>query len=137
MRGLLNGKKLKLLYILALFQLVAGPLVLFQVTLFCKLTVSETPRQGIAKAFGKAWSSNEFQASIQNADGVKKEAAKSPLPTSDPGERLIKAKVPWIVWQPAPLRILADTELVPCSDWARMWTPTWPQAPPAPPPRVG
>jgi hypothetical protein len=136
-RGVLDGKKLKFLYLLALFQLVAGPLVLLQVTVFCKLTIPEVPRQGLVIAAQKTWKTQEFQATLHLADHAAKEDSKSPLPTSDPPSKSLKASLPLIAWTAPPLPAVQATGLVPCSDWSRMWTPTWPQAPPAPPPRIG
>jgi hypothetical protein len=50
----LRTGKLRLLYVLALAQLVGGPLVLLQVTLFCKLTVKEVPHMKVAEAAARA-----------------------------------------------------------------------------------
>lgn len=137
MRRLLDGKKLRFLYVLALLQLVAGPLVLLQVTVFCQLTIPEVPRQGLVVAAQKTWKAKEFQAVLHLADQSSKDDSESPLPTSDPLSKSLKAKMPFIAWTSAPLLAIQATELVPCSDWSRMWTPTWPQAPPGPPPRIG
>lgn len=129
---------MKLLYALALFQLVAGPLVIFQVSLLCKLTVREVPRQGIGPAFQKAWHSEDFQAGLSEGKTMaRKDDKKSPSPTSDPKATAGKAKMPATDWRLA--RFLAPPPLgfVRCSDWSRRWTPIWPQAPPGPPPRVG
>ena len=46
--GKFSTRNLRFLHLLALFQWVAGPWVLFQVTVLCKLTVWETPRNGAA-----------------------------------------------------------------------------------------
>lgn len=137
MSGFLKGDKRKLLYLLALFQLVAGPLVLLQVTVLCKVTAREAPRQGMAAAFEKAWQSREFHATLQLAEQTGKNDSKSPLPASDPLGKLLKAKSPIIAWETVRFVMNANGQLVPCSDWARRWTPIWPQAPPGPPPRIG
>jgi hypothetical protein len=132
-----TGNKLKILYLLALFQLVAGPLVLLQVTVLFKLTSRETPSRGVTVAFKKAWSSNEFQATFELPEAHRQDRFKSPLPTKDPAGKLLTMKMPVTFWHQDPLVLVITSELVPCSDWERMWTPTWPQAPPGPPPRVG
>jgi hypothetical protein len=135
--GKFSTKNLRFLYLLALFQLVAGPLVLFQVTVLCKLTVRETPRIGVAKAVSKAWCSPEFQAAFTTDDEVKPTSAKSPLPTSDPKAKIVKVKMPAIAWQAAPLVLVNLSARINGMDRDRVWTPAWPQAPPGPPPRLG
>lgn len=129
-------KKMKLLYVLALFQLVAGPLMLMQVTVFCKMVVKESPRQGVAAAFEKSWSSEEFQAVLASPDAPKKGEAQSPQPA--PEEKLkVEKKMPLMAWQ-----AVAFLKVLPCERVAwvmpeRLRYGVWPQAPPAPPPRVG
>jgi hypothetical protein len=138
-RRYFQGNQLKFLYLLALFQLVAGPLVLLQFTVFCKLTVPEIPRQGLVVAVEKSWQSGEFQTVLKLPEATVDADTKSPLPGSDPpAKALMKAKMPCIAWAGdfSALAVPAS-ELVPCADWARVWTPAWPQAPPGPPPRVG
>ena len=133
---LLGGKKMKLLYVLALFQLVAGPLMLMQVTVFCKMVVKESPRQGVAAAFEKSWSSEEFQAVLASPDPLKKGDAQSPQPA--PEQKLkVEKKMPLMAWQAVVfLKVLPSARIA----WVmpeRLQYGVWPQAPPAPPPRVG
>lgn len=125
-----------MLYLLALIQLVGGPLVLLQVTLFCKLTLREAPALGIADSVVKAWKSDAFQQALITGHPRTKDN-QSPLPSHDPPTKLEKAKSPPMLWKPdAPLITAA------CVRWTmitreRIWTPAWPQAPPGPPPRLG
>ncbi len=135
--GKLSTRNLRFLYLLALFQLVAGPLVLFQVTLLCKLTVREAPRNGVATAVMKAWHNPEFQAALAHDDGLQQAATKSPLPTDDPKSKIVKVKMPATAWQAAPLVLVNLSSRVAIVDSSRVWTPAWPQAPPGPPPRLG
>lgn len=126
---------LRWLYLLALFQLVAGPLVLVTVLTFCEITVRETPTQGLTEALSAAWHSSEVQSLIQNATGVPVDDSNAPLPV-DSGRQEGK-KMTWCVWQKPTIK-----------DWTwpventagftrlSVWTPAWPQAPPGPPPRV-
>lgn len=135
--GFLNSRRMKLLYLLALFQLVAGPLVIFQVTVLCKLTVKEVRQQGAGAAFVKALHGEDFQATIRNSMDLAKKDARSPLPTSDP-----KGKIPDLKFNAPLWRVFAAIAppcigRTACKDWARRWTPVWPQAPPGPPPRIG
>ena len=128
---------MKFLYLLALFQLVAGPLVLLQVTVFTKLAVREVPSQGMATGFVRAWQSDVFQAVLHdNGQPAAKKESKSPLPTSDPKGKVLKGDMPIAVWKSSKMPRIAAEGLVLCSDWSRRWTPIWPQAPPGPPPRV-
>lgn len=128
---------MKWLYLLALFQLVAGPLVIFQVTVLCKLTVKEARQQGAGAAFVEALRGEEFQAVLRNSVHLTKKDARSPLPTSDP-----KGKIPDLKFN-VPLWRMVAAIAPPCigrtayKDWTRRWTPVWPQAPPGPPPRIG
>lgn len=129
--------KSKYLYLLALFQLVAGPLVLMQVSVFCSLTVREAPRQGVAKAMAQAWKSETFQSLLAASSTDKMHTDKGSLPSNDDKAGNAKAKVHLLAWQAAPMLSLPPAKL---GDWqiqARAWTPAWPQAPPGTPPRVG
>ena len=128
---------LRFLYLLALVQLVGGPLVLFQVTVFCKVALHEAPRVGMAKAAVRAWQSDDFQTVLAAADGVRSRESKWLPPTGDPKPKLEKAKPPMIPWEPAALVLCLLSDHCKIADRARTWTPAWPQAPPGPPPRVG
>lgn len=129
--------KLRWLYLLALAQLVGGPLVLLQVTVFCKLALHEAPRVGVAKAALHAWRSDDFQAVLVAADLVRKDDSKSPAPTDGPKPKLEKAKLPVVPWMVAPVSLACLSTYCGIVDHARVWTPAWPQAPPGPPPRIG
>lgn len=125
-----------MLYLLALIQLVGGPLVLFQVTLFCKLTLRDAPELGITAAASLAWNSDEFQAALtERVPPTQKD--KFPMPSQDPPTKVEKAKSPFMFWKTDAPMIAAA-----CVRWKmiaseRIWTPAWPQAPPGPPPRMG
>jgi hypothetical protein len=127
--------KFRFLYLLALAQLVGGPLVLLQVTVFCKVALHEAPRVGMAKAAVRAWQSDDFQSVLVAADGIRSKDSKSLPPTGDP--KLEKAKLPMIPWEPAALVLSQLSDHCGIADRARTWTPAWPQAPPGPPPRIG
>jgi len=126
---------LRWLYLLALFQLVAGPLVVVTVLTFCEITVREVPTQGLTEALSSAWHSPEVQALIQNATGVPVDDSNAPLPV-DSGRQEGK-KLTWCVWQKPAIRgWTSPIESKAAFTWLRVWTPAWPQAPPGPPPRV-
>lgn len=129
--------KMRWLYLLALAQLVGGPLVLLQVTVFCKLTLHEAPRLGVAKAAVNAWHSDDFQAVLAAADVARKSDSKAPAPTDKSKVKLEKSKLPVVPWMVAPVSLAASSSHCPIVDHARIWTPAWPQAPPGPPPRIG
>jgi len=129
--------KLRSLYLLALFQLVAGPLVLFQVSILSKMVVREAPAHGITKALALAWESPDFQSTLSEAEQPDLVESKQTTPTSNPKASLVKMKMPCIDWQDARLVWTNASTPVPRTDGARTWTPAWPQPPPGPPPRVG
>ncbi|MES2657221.1 MAG: hypothetical protein V4689_01320 [Verrucomicrobiota bacterium] len=129
--------KFRFLYLLALVQLVGGPLVLFQVTLFCKLTLNEAPRMGMAKAAVSAWESEDFQAILTPAEIAKADDSKTTPSGKAPKVKLEKAKEPVIPWMVARLHLAALAVRCDVVDRERFWTPAWPQAPPGPPPRMG
>jgi hypothetical protein len=136
--GFFRAGKLRWLYLLALAQLVGGPLVLLQVTVFCKLALHEAPRVGVAKAIERAWSSDDFQAIVAaEGSGNKKNSKSPPSPTDGPKPKVEKSKLPMIAWEPAPLRLACVPGGCGTTECARVWTPAWPQAPPGPPPRLG
>lgn len=129
--------KLRWLYLLALAQLVGGPLVLLQVTVFTKLALHEAPRMGVAKAAVHAWHSEDFQAVLTATDVARKNDSKAPAPTEGPKPKLEKAKLPVVPWMTAPVSLACPSSHCRIVDHARIWTPAWPQAPPGPPPRIG
>lgn len=128
--SLIRFRKLRFLYLLALLQLVGGPLVLLHVTVFCKLTLDESPRLGTAKAAVAAWKSEGFQKALvvdvlpekpasKEGDGAKPKMAKQVPPTLN-------------------FPIVPSTTDSACDSVAERivtWTPRWPNAPPGPPPR--
>jgi hypothetical protein len=123
------------LYLLALFQLVAGPLVLVTVMTFCKVVVHEAPAQGVVKAMTSAWHSDEVQSLVDVACDRQAQDGQAPVPskkqTSEPTKFIA------IVWDAVPQNFAASPEGISPHDWASTWTPAWPQAPPGTPPRVG
>ncbi|MBK1814244.1 hypothetical protein JIN84_01305 [Luteolibacter yonseiensis] len=124
------------LYLLALAQLVGGPLVLLQVTMFCKVAMHEVPRAGVAKAAAQAWHSDDFQAVLAVEESGKKGDSKSPSPSDPAKVKLEKSKLHAAPWESTSLAIARSSSLCKVVDHARIWTPAWPQAPPGPPPRV-
>jgi hypothetical protein len=135
--GFFEIGKLRILYLLALAQLVGGPLVLLHVTVFCKVALQNVPRVGMKDAAVLAWHSDDFQAALVTTDFVGTKESKSLPPGHGPKLKLEKGKVPFIAWTTEPVVLAASS--CPCehADRARTWTPAWPQAPPGPPPRVG
>ena len=127
--------KPRTLFLLALFQLVAGPLVLLQVTVFCSLTVRETPREGVAVAMVKAWKSETFQSLLTASQNGRAQADNKSLPASD--DKAGHAKCHLLPWHSRefvslPCVMSGDRHFL-----GKAWTPAWPQAPPGTPPRVG
>jgi hypothetical protein len=131
----LTTGKLKLLYLLALFQLLAGPLILLQIAAVCQLTVKEASHHGVVVAVEKAWSGDHLDVFAEVPDHQADKSRPS-APTSDPKGKLLKDKFPVTPWMATSFRITGIARHIPCPDWERMWTPAWPQAPPGPPPRA-
>lgn len=129
--------KLRSLYLLALFQLVAGPLVLFQVSVLSRMVVRETPVHGITTALNLAWNSPEFQSALCDAEPSELVKSKQTIPTRDPKSVSVKLEMPCIDWWDAQQVWVNASTPVPRTDGTRTWTPQWPQPPPGPPPRVG
>jgi hypothetical protein len=129
--------KLRTLYLLALFQLVAGPLVLFQVSVLSKMVVREAPAHGISKAVTLAWNSPEFQSALSHGELPDVVKPRQTTPTSDPKATLVKVKMPCIDWQDTRLVWVNASTPVSRTNGARTWTPAWPEPPRGPPPRVG
>ena len=132
--GFFRSGKMRPLYLLALAQLVGGPLVLLHVTVFCKLTLREAPRVGFADAAVEALVSDEFRecaiAGLPKRDTPAKDSREG-----DPKPKLEKPHHPPAPWM-AERKIFADdVKGTAIADTARTWTPAWPNAPPGPPPR--
>jgi hypothetical protein len=125
------------LYLLALFQLLVGPLVLVQVTMFCTLTVRELPQHGVAAAVARAWHNDQFQSLLNASHEERIETSKSSLPDASGKAKLKVAKISMVAWQALPALPAAPAKLGSLPAHAEAWTPAWPQAPPGPPPRVG
>ena len=124
-------RKLRFLYLLALIQLVGGPLVLLQVTVFCELTLKESPRIGIAKAAIEAWKSDGFQSALAEHSNPEKNSRKE-----GDGEKPEKAKQIPLPWSfPAESTDILRNESQSVAENEVTWTPLWPNAPPGPPPR--
>jgi hypothetical protein len=135
--GLPDIRKMKWLYVLGMFQLIAGPLMILQVTLLCKLTFREMPEEGIGPAVSKAWHSGKFQAALVTGNLVTSKSKESPSPTKEPVADSGKQKMPVTDWRATRPLPPPSIGLAAFSDWCRRWTPVWPQAPPEPPPRIG
>lgn len=126
---------LKHLCLLALLQLVAGPLVLLQIVWFGTLTVREVPQHGVTRAVEKAWHNQPFQRLLAVSTNERPDGGPS-LPAEK--AKPVKGKIPALVWElERPVFVIASHTVIPWAQGARAWTPASPQAPPGPPPRVG
>lgn len=133
-----RGGKLRFLYLLALLQLVGGPLVLLQVTVFCKLVAREAPAAGIAKATERAWNSAEFDAALAaTKPAVGHDGKKSSVPDEGPHSKTPPSKQVFSPWMERRWNVLAVAAACRVAEREKNWTPVWPQAPPGPPPRLG
>lgn len=128
--GLFRCRKLRPLYLLALLQLVGGPLVLLHVTMLCKLTLDEAPRMGMAKAAVAAWKSDGFQKALV-ADALPEKNSRKEGDSAKP--KMAKQAPSPINFPTAPAA--AETCGGTVAEHLVTWTPRWPNAPPGPPPR--
>ena len=126
---------IRTLYLLALFQLIGGPLVIFSVTILFRQTVREMANHEVTEALSIAWQSPEFHAALGVTTAA--DRTKSALPNSDPGTGQAKVKSPAIAWHEAPLVLCNPPRRAQVLDFTRRWTPVMPLPPPGPPPRVG
>lgn len=131
------NRKTRLLCLLALGQLVVGPLVLVlvQATALCKLTVREAPVHGVA-AVSRAWQSEEFQSLLVKAADVLTGEPQPSQPGRESKAKPCKIKITAVLWESVPV-LPAQTSQA--DHWAHKpdtWTPAWPHAPPGPPPRA-
>ena len=121
------------LYLLALSQLVGGPLVLMQVMVFCRVTAREAPSQGLVKAVSVAWHSEEFQAQIIASNDQRTHQADSTFP---PKKTVGNSKIQGIVSTALRAPSIVQSATMKWASWKTLWTSAWPQAPPCPPPRA-
>ena len=132
--AIFRSGKFRFLYLLALAQLVGGPIVLLQVTLFSKLVIREAPRVGVVEAISIAWDSPEFRESIVDAALPGKDAMQ---PAKKEGKmKPDSPNLPDFPWMAETPGHDDDTALCGVPEHFRIWTPQWPNAPPAPPPRM-
>lgn len=124
---------MRALYLLALLQLLGGPVVLLHVTVFCKLTARETASVGFAEAAVKAFASDDFRLCATSTPNREKPAKDSR--ESEPKPKLENPNqppAPWIAERKIFTHAVKSTAF---NDAARTWTPAWPNAPPGPPPK--
>lgn len=126
---------MRTLYLLALLQLLGGPVVLLHVTVFCKLTVSEAPRIGITEAAFDALASEEFRE-CAHAGLPKRDTPAKENREGDPKPKLEKPNQPPAPWMVEHRIFAHDVKSTAIAETVRTWTPAWPNAPPGPPPRL-
>ncbi|RBP44317.1 hypothetical protein DES53_104136 [Roseimicrobium gellanilyticum] len=131
--------KFRHLYLLALFQLVGGPLVLVPMLMMSKAVVRETAQHGVVKGFHEAMVSLEWEEAREMVrNGVVPEWSSSS--TKAPGKKEKakdgKPKLDFVTWT-TPALMELEGILVRRAAWE--WQPmasSWANAPPSPPPRV-
>ena len=121
------------LYLLAIFQLVAGPLVLTQVMVFCKLTAEKAPQQGLVAAAAETMLSAEFAESLDEAVRATQQKHDGKTPGR---EKPQDVKIIGTTWSAtAGLVAFAPVELEYTAHEV-CWTPQGLHAPPGQPPRL-
>lgn len=131
--GIFRSKKLRYLYLLALIQLVGGPLVLLHVTVFCKLTLNEAPNIGIAAAVVESWQSEDFQTVLAEDFSPGKQSRKE---GEKPSSKKDLEKQTPTSWDTPKSPLAAHSQSQTVTERIVTWTPRWPNAPPGPPPRL-
>jgi hypothetical protein len=134
--------KFRHLYLLALFQLVGGPLVLVPMLMMSTAVVRETAQHGVVKGLhevvvSQEWS--EVREIIQNGGIVPElsSSTKAPAPGKQEKAKDGKPKVDFAVR--TVFTALVELEGVSVKRPAWEWRPmasSWANAPPSPPPRV-
>ncbi len=123
------------LILLALFQLLAGPLVLLQVMVFCKVTAEKMPEQGMVTAAKEAWQSVEFQRTLDVAATAQRHHGSVPTSPDKP-IHTENFKILGLLWDPMPSLVRRHADPMPGTELRRGWTPVLQGAPPGPPPRA-
>ncbi|QIF01808.1 hypothetical protein [Roseimicrobium sp. ORNL1] len=135
--------KFRHLYLLALFQLVGGPLVLVPMLLMSKAVVRETAQHGVVQGLhevvvSQEWS--EVREMIQKGGIVSElsSSTKAPAPGKQKQEKAKdgKPKLDFVTWT---MPALVELEGLPVKRPGWEWQPmasSWANAPPSPPPRV-
>lgn len=128
--------KFRHLYLLALFQLVGGPLVLVPMLMMSKAVVRETAQHGVVTGLHEAVESQEWDDAremIQSGAIPDSPAKKHGAPEKS-GEG--KPKLNFMAWTaPARLELEGNLAAKPAWEWQPMAS-HWANAPPSPPPRV-
>jgi hypothetical protein len=130
--------KFRHLYLLALFQLVGGPLVLVPMLLISKAAVRETAQHGVVKGFHQAMVSQEWEEvreMLQDGE-VSGTSSSTKAPGKQEKSKDGNAKLNFMVWtSPAHMKLEGVPVKQPAWEWQPMAS-SWANAPPSPPPRV-
>lgn len=131
--------KFRHLYLLALFQLVGGPLVLVPMLLMSKAVVRETAQHGVVKGFHEALVSQEWseaQEMLQRGSIVAEPSSSTKAPGKKEKAKDGQPKLDFVAWTPPALMEQDGTPVKrPAWEWHPM-SSHWANAPPSPPPRV-
>lgn len=123
------------LYLLALFQLLGGPLVILAVVFGSRLVVTHVAEHGVRAGVAAAWKSAEWEKVAHALTGAVPDAPASkpgkPVPpVKDDGGKLFGE-----CWVNIPLPVTNVTAETDPTLWQMPRLPLWAHAPPAPPPR--
>ena len=123
------------LYLLALFQLVGGPLVIVAVVFFSSMVAHQAAEPGLTVGVVKASQSAEWQKVASALSGATygqvPSEKKDPVPVvKDPGGKLLGLMWEGVTLPQEPPVLCEGPHL-----WVRTLTSAWPHAPPLPPPR--
>jgi hypothetical protein len=133
--------KFRHLYLLALFQLVGGPLVLVPMLLMSKAVVRETAQHGVVQGLHEVVVSQEWgdvREMFRKSRVVSElsSSTKAPAPGKQKKAKDGKPKLDFMTWTtPAPMELEGVSVKRPAWEWQPMGS-SWANAPPSPPPRV-
>jgi hypothetical protein len=131
-------KHARLLYILALLQLVGGPLVIVQTFLVGKVATQAVVEHGWSDGAALVLASPEFDALCQAIEIVVKPGEPQPMDRKAPEGKAAFGKSPWLPWENSLQRgffVSSEECQVKLPPWQNRWLGTWCHAPPGPPPR--
>jgi hypothetical protein len=129
-------KNIRPLYLLALFQLVGGPVVLVAVILFGRMSVEHVAEHGLAAGISETLQSDDWQSAAQElaqaVNGIPaKQDDKTPVPVKETKGKLYTTDLD----KPVAAPLISMEGRTP---WLRvdMFAATRSQAPPGPPPKL-
>lgn len=129
------SRRARLLCLLALLQVVGGPLVLVGVATLGKVLVKESLQNGVVPGVSRALESDEWRGACECIADAVADYPDEKVPGGNPKSKDLKSKVMSIGWAGALALPERPAEVeAPGRDPAPLIS-AWPNGPPVPPPR--